>query len=133
MPENRILCLKPTLRLEWRGQNGQDKTEQSEHDPQTLDDSFGQSMRMKFSVHTRRGRFRAAPISRRQPPPAGRSQRNNARVETPNKPLYFPSLRYLRPRMTRTLLQSLGPAGGFYQGSAGTRHPSELIVLALHA
>ncbi len=26
MPENRILCLKPTLRLEWRGKNGQDKT-----------------------------------------------------------------------------------------------------------
>jgi hypothetical protein len=41
MPEHRILCLKPALRLEWRGQNDQDKTEQSEHGPQTLGDSFG--------------------------------------------------------------------------------------------
>jgi hypothetical protein len=26
MAENRILCLKPTLRLEWRGQDGQYET-----------------------------------------------------------------------------------------------------------
>jgi hypothetical protein len=41
MSENRILCFKPTLRLEWRGQNGQDEAEQSEHDSTTLGDSFG--------------------------------------------------------------------------------------------
>jgi hypothetical protein len=41
MSENRILCLKPTLRLEWRGQNGQDEAKQSEHGPLTLGDSFG--------------------------------------------------------------------------------------------
>src|SRR5664279_1296913 len=41
MSENRILCLKSALRLERRGQNGQDETEQSEHGPQTLGDSFG--------------------------------------------------------------------------------------------
>jgi hypothetical protein len=41
MPENRILCLKPNLRLKWRCQNGQDEAEQSEHGPQTLGDSFG--------------------------------------------------------------------------------------------
>jgi hypothetical protein len=40
MSENRILCLKSALRLERRGQNGQDETEQSEHGPQTLGDSF---------------------------------------------------------------------------------------------
>jgi hypothetical protein len=40
MPENRIFCLKSGLRREWRGQSGQDKAEQSEHDPQTLGDSF---------------------------------------------------------------------------------------------
>jgi hypothetical protein len=39
--DNRILCLKSALRLERRGQNGQDETEQSEYGPQTLGDSFG--------------------------------------------------------------------------------------------
>jgi hypothetical protein len=37
--ERRILCLKPAFRLEWRGQDGQDKAEQSEHCPLTLGDS----------------------------------------------------------------------------------------------
>jgi hypothetical protein len=41
MSENRILCLKSALRLEWRAQNGQDEAEQSEHGSQTLGDSFG--------------------------------------------------------------------------------------------
>ena len=40
MSERRILCLKPALRLEWRGQDGQDETEQCEHGPLTLGDSF---------------------------------------------------------------------------------------------
>src|SRR5665213_2883280 len=34
------------------GQDGQDEAEQSEHGPHTLGDSFGQSMRIRFSVHT---------------------------------------------------------------------------------
>jgi hypothetical protein len=55
MSENRILCLKSALRLEWCGQDGQDEAEQGEHRPLTLGDSFGQSMRMRFSVHTRAG------------------------------------------------------------------------------
>jgi len=41
MSERYILCLKPALRLEWRGQNGQDEAEQSERGPKTLGDSFG--------------------------------------------------------------------------------------------
>jgi hypothetical protein len=41
MSENRILCLKSALRLEWQGQNGQDEAEQSEHGLKTLGDSFG--------------------------------------------------------------------------------------------
>ena len=41
MSENRILCLKSTLRLVWRGQDGQDEAEQSEHGSLTLGDSFG--------------------------------------------------------------------------------------------
>ena len=52
MSERRILCLKPALRLEWRGQDGQDEAEQSEHRPLTLGDSVSYSMWMRFSVHT---------------------------------------------------------------------------------
>jgi hypothetical protein len=39
MSERRILCLKPTLRLEGRGQDGQDEAEQGDHCPLTLGDS----------------------------------------------------------------------------------------------
>jgi hypothetical protein len=39
MSERRILSLKPALRLEWRGQDGQDEAEQPEHYPLTLGDS----------------------------------------------------------------------------------------------
>jgi hypothetical protein len=39
MSERRILCLKPALWLEWRGQDGQDEEEQCEHCPLTLGDS----------------------------------------------------------------------------------------------
>ena len=31
MPERRILCLKPTLRLERRGQHGQNEADQRDH------------------------------------------------------------------------------------------------------
>jgi hypothetical protein len=41
-----------TLRLEWRGQDSQDEKEQRNHGALTLGDSFGQSMRMSFPVHT---------------------------------------------------------------------------------
>src|SRR3974390_1693961 len=37
--ERRILSLKPALRLEWPGQDGQDKAEQSDNSPLTLGDS----------------------------------------------------------------------------------------------
>jgi hypothetical protein len=81
MSEHRILCLKPAFRLEWRDQNGQDEAEQSEHDPQTLGDSSGQSMRIRFSVHTREAAnaFSAPRRSRigwfRPPPPVARRPR----------------------------------------------------------
>ena len=39
MSERRILCLKPALRLEWRGHDGQDEAEQREHCALTLGDS----------------------------------------------------------------------------------------------
>ena len=39
MSERSILSLKPALRLEWRGQDGQDKAEQCKHCALTLGDS----------------------------------------------------------------------------------------------
>jgi len=43
MSERRILCFKPALRLEWRGQDGQDEAEQRKHCALTLGDSFSRS------------------------------------------------------------------------------------------
>jgi len=40
MPKCRVLCFKPALRLEWRGQDGQDEAEQGKHCALTLGDSF---------------------------------------------------------------------------------------------
>jgi hypothetical protein len=40
MPEDRILCFKPTPRLEWRGQDSQNEAEQFQHAALTLGDSF---------------------------------------------------------------------------------------------
>jgi hypothetical protein len=41
MSERCIFCLKPALRLEWRGQDGQYEAQQRNHDAPTLGDSFG--------------------------------------------------------------------------------------------
>jgi hypothetical protein len=51
MSERGILCLKPQLRLEWRGQDGQNETEQPDHATR-LGDSVTSSTRMRFSAHT---------------------------------------------------------------------------------
>src|SRR6202035_1605127 len=51
MSEHRILRFKPQLRLEWRGQDGQNETEQPDHSA-SLGDSITSSTRIKFSVHT---------------------------------------------------------------------------------
>ena len=51
MSEHRILRLKPALRLEWRGQDGQSETEHPDHST-SLGDSITPSTRIKFSVHT---------------------------------------------------------------------------------
>jgi hypothetical protein len=40
MSERRALGFKPALRLEWRGQDGQDEAEQCNHYVLTLGDSF---------------------------------------------------------------------------------------------
>jgi hypothetical protein len=51
MSKHRILSFKPQLRLEWRGQDGQNETEQPDHSA-NLGDSITASTRTRFSVHT---------------------------------------------------------------------------------
>src|SRR5258708_971418 len=53
MAKHRVLSFKPQLRLEWRGQDGQNVTEQPNHSA-SLGDSITSSTRMRFSVHTGR-------------------------------------------------------------------------------
>ena len=56
MSKHCVLSLKPHLRLEWRGQDGQDETEQSDHSA-SLGDSITSSTRIRFSVHTGSARW----------------------------------------------------------------------------
>src|SRR3979490_433521 len=51
MSKLRVLSFKPQLRLEWRGQDGQNETEQPDHSA-SLGDSITSSSRTGFSVHT---------------------------------------------------------------------------------
>src|SRR6202790_2858370 len=51
MSKHRVLSSKPQLRLEWRGQDGQNETEQPDHSA-SLGDSIASSTRIRFSVHT---------------------------------------------------------------------------------
>src|SRR5258706_8596613 len=51
MSKHRVLSLKPHLRLEWQGQDGQNETEQPDHSA-SLGDSITSSTRIRFSVHT---------------------------------------------------------------------------------
>src|ERR1700755_832613 len=51
MSKHRVLSLKPQLRLERRGQDGQNETEQPNHSA-SLGDSITSSTQMRFSVHT---------------------------------------------------------------------------------
>jgi hypothetical protein len=51
MSQHRVLGFKPQLRLEWRGQDGKNETEQPDHSV-NLRDSITAPTRMRFSVHT---------------------------------------------------------------------------------
>src|ERR1700739_3693370 len=51
MSKHRVLSFKPQLRLEWRGQDGQNETEQPDHSA-SLGDSITSSTRIRFLVHT---------------------------------------------------------------------------------
>jgi hypothetical protein len=53
MSKHRVLSFKPYLRLEWRGQDGQNETERPDHSA-SLGDSITSSTRIRFSVHTGR-------------------------------------------------------------------------------
>src|SRR5260370_15126363 len=53
MSKHRVLSFKAQLRLEWRGQDGQNETEQPDHSA-SLGDSITSSTQIKFSVHTGR-------------------------------------------------------------------------------
>jgi hypothetical protein len=57
MSKHRVLGFKPQLRLEWRGQDGKNETEQPDHSA-SLGDSITSSTRIRFSVHTRLDRSR---------------------------------------------------------------------------
>src|SRR3984957_2377826 len=52
MSKHRVFSFKPQLRLEGRGQNGKNETEQPDHSA-SLSDSITASTRIRFSVHTR--------------------------------------------------------------------------------
>jgi hypothetical protein len=51
MSKHRVLSFKPQLRLEWRGQDGQNEKEQPNHSA-SLGNSIASSTRIGFSVHT---------------------------------------------------------------------------------
>jgi hypothetical protein len=51
MSKHCVLGFKPQLRLEWRGQDGQNETEQPDHSA-SLGDSITASTQIRFSVHT---------------------------------------------------------------------------------
>ena len=51
LSKHRVLSLKPQIRLEWQGQDGQSETEQPDHSA-SLGDSIATSTQIRFSVHT---------------------------------------------------------------------------------
>src|SRR5260370_16733876 len=53
MSKHRVLSFKQQLRLEWRGQDGQNETEQPDHSA-SLSYTIRSSTRIRFSVHTER-------------------------------------------------------------------------------
>src|SRR5271163_184799 len=69
MSKHRVLSFKPQLRLERRGQDGQNETEQPNHSA-SLGDSITSSTRIEFLVYTtgvpsvRRFKFTGNPTSR---------------------------------------------------------------------
>ena len=63
--ERGILGLQPHLRLEWRGQDRQDKTQEPDHSA-SLGDSITSATRIRFSVLTGRAERETCQLSRFQ-------------------------------------------------------------------
>jgi len=61
MSKHRVLGFKPQLRLEWRGQDGQNETKQPDHSA-SLGDFITSSTRIRFSVHTALTICKPAPL-----------------------------------------------------------------------
>jgi hypothetical protein len=76
MSKHRVLSFKPQLRLKWRGQHGQNETEQPDHSA-SLGDSITASTRIRFSVHT------AVIAVRRNATAIGPSWPINVEIEAP--------------------------------------------------
>src|SRR5882757_7424775 len=62
MSKHRVLSFKPQPRLEWRGQDGQNETEQPDHSA-SLGDSTTSSTQIKFSVHTSMAKYKTVAMS----------------------------------------------------------------------
>src|ERR1700687_578447 len=63
MSKHRVLSFKPQLRLEWRGQDGQNETEQPDHSA-SLGDSITSSTQIRFGTHTSRSEIESFDRSR---------------------------------------------------------------------
>jgi hypothetical protein len=75
MSKHRVLSFKPQLRLEWRGQDGQNETEQPDHSA-SLGDSITSSTQIRFSVHT---------------PMLSTYRTNDSMIEATRPMLFFPT------------------------------------------
>jgi hypothetical protein len=63
MSKHRVLSFKPQLRLEWRGQDGQNETEQPDRSA-SLGGSITSSTRIRFSVHTGQRKRKGQPAEK---------------------------------------------------------------------
>src|SRR5260221_13627645 len=95
MSKHHVLSSKPQLRLEWRGQDGQNETEQPDHSA-NLGDSVTSSTRIRFSVHTAY-HSAATPLAMRRP---AISLRVNG---ISSRPYSMASIRGSKPRMRKWL------------------------------
>src|SRR6266481_5070082 len=78
LSKHRVLSFKPQLRLEWRGQDSQNETEQPDHSASS-GDSITSSTRIRFSVHT--GHIQPTQLPALAPPPIQRRVRPGYRIE----------------------------------------------------
>src|ERR1700688_1839390 len=83
MSKHRVLSFKSQLRLEWRGQDGQNETEQPDHSASSSD-SITASTQIRFSVHTTASSDIASKIRHQTPLTLHRLKRRNTLFQSPN-------------------------------------------------